>query len=628
MVPEAIVRGLARVRRRERAVALAWGAARLVALAATCLLVACLIDWLIDLRRETPAALRSTLSFLQFALWLGAGAAFLARPLLRARDDDATALWVEEKFPALGHRVISAVQLNRPGAPTEGMSVELIAAVTRQAEDQARALDFASRVDLARLRKGGLLGGAAAAVAAAFALASPATVGALLARQFLADREIPRSVALEAEAARRIRPSGEEVVLGIRARGDVAFEGLSGSVRIYPADRPSESYPLVFDSRDGTGAARFVATIPPAASDFAYRAWLGDGRLRRPAEIVYEPRPVAVKIEGWLVLPRYCGLRPDGTPYEQPRPRGEIAGPLGSSARVWIEAQKPLARAALEHLGRSMGEGIAEPVTRRTELALREGAREADGVFELRPDETAYRVVLEDRNAFLNTSPPRRGVTVVPEEPPRVVLLPERFAFPGEVVIADEADVEGMPIPIGGAVRIAFYAAHPFGLERARLAWRVVKAGQSSEEGAAAAEVPWSYLPLKEVRGTEESGPFDLRLGLFRNSGFREPVEFHPVPSPDPERILGRVEGGGCFDFQTRPLEGVQPGDQLEIFIEVFSRNPAMAGQPGRSETRTKAFVTQPQFVTWVLETLRHENRIRQLESRQRGVFAPEGTDR
>ena len=52
------------------------------------------------------------------------------------------------------------------------------------------------------------------------------------------------------------------------------------------------------------------------------------------------------------------------------------------------------------------------------------------------------------------------------------------------------------------------------------------------------------------------------------------------------------------------------------------------ASEPGRSETRLKAFVTQPEFVDWVLQTLRHESRIRQLETRQRNVFAPEGVDR
>jgi hypothetical protein len=69
-------------------------------------------------------------------------------------------------------------------------------------------------------------------------------------------------------------------------------------------------------------------------------------------------------------------------------------------------------------------------------------------------------------------------------------------------------------------------------------------------------------------------------------------------------------------------------GDHIEFAVEVFARNPALADQPGRSEVRAKAVVTQAQFVSWVLETLGHERRIRQLEARQRGVFAPEGTDR
>ena len=115
------------------------------------------------------------------------------------------------------------------------------------------------------------------------------------------------------------------------------------------------------------------------------------------------------------------------------------------------------------------------------------------------------------------------------------------------------------------------------------------------------------------------------RPGDPESAGFRDQVEFHPLPSADPEHVHGRVEGGGSFDFQTKPLAGVQVGDQIELRIEVFARNPALAGSPGRSETRVKAFVTQPQFMDWVLQTLKHESRIRQLESRQRGVFTPEG---
>lgn len=219
-------------------------------------------------------------------------------------------------------------------------------------------------------------------------------------------------------------------------------------------------------------------------------------------------------------------------------------------------------------------------------------------------------------------------MTIVPDEPPRVALLPERFPLPGPPGIAEDPDVEGMPIPIGGPIRIAYYCAHPYGLDRARLAWRLIKAGKTSEEIPTAAEVNWNHLPLGEVRATPEAGPFDLKRGVFENTGFRDQVEFHPLPSPDPDRVLGRTEGGGCFDFQTRPIKGVEIGDQIEFCVEVFARNPALDKFPGRSETRLKTFVTVPQFMEWIRQTISHETRLRQLEARQRTVFSPEGTDR
>ena len=90
------------------------------------------------------------------------------------------------------------------------------------------------------------------------------------------------------------------------------------------------------EAKDEKGGATFVATIPPASVDFGYRAWLRDGRTRRTAEVKYVPRPVVQKIDAWVLLPKYVGSRPDGSPYEQYRMRGEIAGPLGSSARVIV----------------------------------------------------------------------------------------------------------------------------------------------------------------------------------------------------------------------------------------------------------------------------------------------------
>jgi len=400
---------------------------------------------------------------------------------------------------------------------------------------------------------------------------------------------------------------------------------LRGRVRVLPEGRPDEAYPLVFESTMPEGGALFSAAIPPGAVNFRYQAWLRDGRSRKIATVVYEPRPVVQKIDAWVILPRYCGLRPDGTPYEQYRVRGEIAGPLGCTARVIAEVQKPVRKGVLELLGRPGGEGAKETVVRRIDLVPGLGGKKVQGSFDLRTGETSYRIVVEDGNGFANATPPKRGIGIIPEEPPRVLLLPERLSLPGSLGLADDSDIEGMPIPQGSVIRIAYSCTHPYGLGRAQLAYRIMKAAKTTEEAdPAAANVPWQILPLSEVRATPEVGSFDLRRGRFEKTGFRDQVEFYPIPSADPEHVFGRIDGGGSFDFQTRPLRDLQPGDQVELRVEVFAKNPGLSS-PGRSEVRVKAIVTRSQFMDWVLETLRHESRIRQLESRQQSVFAPNG---
>jgi hypothetical protein len=106
-----------------------------------------------------------------------------------------------------------------------------------------------------------------------------------------------------------------------------------------------------------------------------------------------------------------------------------------------------------------------------------------------------------------------------------------------------------------------------------------------------------------------------------------EQIQFHAVPSADPALFPGRSEGGGRFDFQTRTIPGLKVGDKLELFIEVFDRNPQPGRPPGRSETRVKSIVTAEQFFQWVELTLEQERRIRQLEAKQRGVFDRPGQD-
>jgi hypothetical protein len=290
--------------------------------------------------------------------------------------------------------------------------------------------------------------------------------------------------------------------------------------------------------------------------------------------------------------------------------RGEIIGLPGSGALVSCKSQKPMTKARVELLSvarKDEWKNTVVDVKREIDMEVKDG--EAACQFDLRTDESAYRIVVVDEHGFENIDPPRRGIKIVSEEPPTVALLPEQFLpeqFPG-VGIAEDFEVEGVPIPLGGAIRIAYTATHPYGLGRATLQYRV-------NEGQ------WQPFPLAEAPETTQTGPFDPRRGAFVNIKPADQVQFHAVPSRDPERQLPRTDGGGRFDFQTRGLPDLKIGDRVEFFVEVANRDPN-SPQVGRSETRLKTVVTVPQLVQWIDATLRQEDRIRQLEQKQRGVF-------
>ncbi|HEV3203047.1 MAG TPA: hypothetical protein VGY77_01630, partial [Gemmataceae bacterium] len=228
-----MLRQLARLRRRERWLRLLWGTARWLSLAAAILALACWIDWTVDRRQETPWVLRLAMALGQGIIGMIAGVTIF-RPLFQRLSDSFLALWVEEKFPSFDHRLISAVQLNRPNAAIQGMSAELIARVTREAEEQATRQDFAATADHRRLRWSASLGIPVILGCTLLVALWPETIFALVIRQFLADREVPRSICLESVEQELVAPSGEEVALRFRVKGDAFPDDLQGEVRIEP----------------------------------------------------------------------------------------------------------------------------------------------------------------------------------------------------------------------------------------------------------------------------------------------------------------------------------------------------------------------------------------------------------
>src|SRR5437868_1148142 len=111
MIPAMLRQQLARLRRRERFLDLIWGSARWLAVVVGLLLMAGLIDWTIDRERDTPEAVRRSLSYCQLGVAAATAFWFLVWPLRKKLVNAALALRVEDRFPELHHRLISAVEL-------------------------------------------------------------------------------------------------------------------------------------------------------------------------------------------------------------------------------------------------------------------------------------------------------------------------------------------------------------------------------------------------------------------------------------------------------------------------------------------------------------------------------------
>src|SRR5262245_25463320 len=182
MVPWSIRRLLRRLRWRERWLGVTWAASRWLAGLCVALAAACLIDYAVDRAMETPVWLQGLFFVVKAILVIGLFA-FAIDALVKIISDRQAALWTEEAVPDLRHRLISAVELNQPEAKTEGMSPELIAAVTRQAEERANEIKPADVRDGRRLTWAAAVLTPALLASGLLYLLSPDKAWALLQRQ-------------------------------------------------------------------------------------------------------------------------------------------------------------------------------------------------------------------------------------------------------------------------------------------------------------------------------------------------------------------------------------------------------------------------------------------------------------
>lgn len=610
MLPGSIRSLLRRVRGRERAQAMAWTAAKWFSGVAVLTLLCCVVDYTIDLYRDSPAGARGVGRLVIALLFVAA----CARVILAARrriGNQQAALWIEGRCPDFHHRLISAVEFDAAGAKTRGMSAELIDAVTKQAAEQARGVAAGRVIDGTRARRAAWLAGPIFGGLLLLVLLNSSLAGVLLGRLFyLEDRTIPRRVTF-APLPGGHWPAGEEIEVRLRVFSKTGWGDESGMVRVKRKDGTVSWHPLGLHEIDPEDpkAATFAARIPPGDDFFTFSARLGDGRTHDLGRVDYVPRPVVQSVESWVQLPASIGLRPDRSRYEEPQKGGDIVHRLpGSLARVRVVIQKPIARALVHVLGES---------PRTTELARAADAQSAEGTFALRPGDSGYEVEVRDEHNFANADRPGRTISQGSLPPPDVTLLPESFAPPDYTGPKEDYEAEGVPVAVGAPFRLEYACSHPYGISHVVLRYRVLARGAARDDSGAIDLSKFLPLPLGPPRGGKDK-PTARALREFAT----RPASPDAVPDS---------EGGGIYDFELAGIPDGQggrltlkEGDRIQFFVEAYGKADA-DGAPGRSVVREKEVVSEKAYADWFVQKINLTERARELEERQRGAAPPGG---
>jgi hypothetical protein len=417
--PEALARGIGRVRRRARVTLLASGAAWLVAAVGGLIVAAALLDRSIHL--DSPAVRLGLLA----AIVAGAaiiGWRYLIAPVVFPISDAALAMKIEERFPRFREGLASSLQfLNSQCDPALGSP-----ALQRQAIQETVGL--ANSIDMTQAVQGTpprpVLGAAAGVLLAAVVLVCVAPADALLAaeRLFLPYSASPwpqrtnlRYLSLEFGPVDPENDSPFKVVRGRKL--DLLVEDRHGRL---PDDvfleyrLPDESElrePLRHASlRDPSGVLHDVCllSLPADRGPVWFRVVGGDDHSLPESEMQVVLPPIVEALEVVLTPPRYTGR-----PVERLAPGdGKIRGIVGTQVAFHAHVSKPLAAAALRVKDKTAGS-----------LTLGADAREFRGNFVLaEAGAYGYSFLLKDSEGIENPEAPRYEIEAAADAVPDVTI--------------------------------------------------------------------------------------------------------------------------------------------------------------------------------------------------------------
>ncbi len=374
-----------------------WGGLARLSVAGALAVVALVgLDWLIHAERPVRAV---------FAAVAAAGVALLARralwqPLSLPMRDDDLALAVEARFPQLGDRLISALQLSRSAARTRAFnSPALVARALDEAVSACETVPFAQAVRLPAQARwtgfalgGGVLFGALAWGSTDF------RVG--LAR-LVTDRPWPSAYALDVQAPPPRIAQGEDLPVVATLR-----EGSRVPRRVVVHVQGRHGDPLEITLTPEGGGYR--GRVEHLMEDLT--VWVTAGDFRSPAYPVRVlEKPVVSAFQVRLAPPEYTGLPAAPLPPNT----GHLRALRGSRVHVEGTSNKPLKACTLSFSKRAVSLPLQAPTRFSGDFMV----EEAD----------SYVFTLEDAEELKATHPVSYQVTVIQDQAPIV-----RITKPGK----------------------------------------------------------------------------------------------------------------------------------------------------------------------------------------------------
>ena len=382
------------------------------------------------------------------------------------------------------------------------MSPELIETVARESEAIRDKHTFRRFADTRRLKwAGGLIGVPMLARRPdAPPLRADAVQGAAPAATAGVGRDSADQPAGEQHPG--LWPAGDEVTVEYIVSGKIG-ETRPARLRVKPDDLPADEYKLEFARRLDDDRTVFAARVPHSSVNFTHRAWVGDGRTQR--RVRRQVRAAAGRHPDRCLGPvaevprRQAGrqavrdLPVAGRDHRARELRSPACGsPCRSRSPRRRSRSSPAPRTGPANTRRRRDRDVHRRGRRRARPA-RQSTR-AEVSFDLTPDLIAYQVEVKDLNGFANSTPPRRGIQIAPDDPPSSACcrsaMPSRAPRPSDEDIIEgladpdrRADPDRLHLPIAARGRSGA-AAVPRQRTRAVGAAAAQDRGRGGEDGA------------------------------------------------------------------------------------------------------------------------------------------------